>query len=107
MNKFEIIMTRDAIDDLNRIRDYYLLHFGVDSAKKVIQALQNRIKQLSDFPNSGSNPPSNWLSEHGYKMVISGKYAAIYHLYGAKVYVLAIVNTQQNYPKLFEKRVKP
>ena len=106
MHKFKIIMTRDAIDDLNNIRDYYLLHFTVESAEKVIKAIQKRIAQLSDFPNSGSNLPSDWLASHGYKMVISGKYAAIYHLYGNEVYIFAVVNTQQDYPKLFEKRME-
>lgn len=106
MHKFKIIMTRDAIDDLNNIRDYYLLHFTIESAEKVIKSIQGRIAQLSDFPNSGSNPPSDWLASHGYKMVISGKYAAIYHLYGDEIFIFAIVNTQQDYPKLFEKRME-
>ncbi|WP_314736936.1 type II toxin-antitoxin system RelE/ParE family toxin [Limosilactobacillus urinaemulieris] len=106
MVKFEIIMTQDAIEDLNNIRDYYLLHFSIESAEKVIKAIQKRIAQLADFPNSGSTPPSNWLASHAYKMVITGKYATIYHLYGSKVYIYAVVNTQQDYPKLFEQYPK-
>ncbi len=106
MHKYKIIMTRDAIDDLNDIRDYYLLHSTAESAKKVLGAIQHRIAQLADFPNSGSTPPSEWLAEHGYKMVISGNYAAIYHLYGTEVYIFAVINTQQDYPKLFERRVQ-
>lgn len=106
MHKFKIIMTRDAIDDLDNIRDYYLLHSTTRSAEKVIRAIQKRIAQLSDFPNLGSIPPSDWLTAHGYKMVISGKYAAIYRLYGDEVYILSVVNPQQDYSKLFEKRTE-
>lgn len=106
MPKYKIVMTRDAIDDLNDIRDYYLLHSTVESAQKVLMAIQHRIAQLVDFPNSGSTPPSEWLSEHGYKMVISGNYAAIYRLYGTEIYIFVVVNTQQDYPKLFERRVQ-
>lgn len=106
MHKFKIIMTRDAIDDLNNIRDYYLLHSTVRSAEKVIRVIQKRIAQLSAFPNSGSTPPSDWLAAHGYKMVISGKYAVIYRLYGDEVYIFSVVSTQQDYPKLFEKRIE-
>lgn len=52
----------------------------------ITRYIQHRIAQLADFPNSGSTPPSEWLAEHGYKMIISGNYAAIYHLYGTEVY---------------------
>lgn len=102
MHKFQIIMTQDAIDDMNDIRDYYLVHFNANSTEKMIDAIKKRIAQLADFPNSGANPPSDWLVAHGYKMVISGKYAAIYHLFETEVYIYAVVNTQTDYPKLFE-----
>lgn len=42
-------MTRDAIDDLNDIRDYYLLHSTAESAQKVLGAIQQRIAHWQIF----------------------------------------------------------
>lgn len=102
--KHEIKILPAAWEDLKRIEDYYILDFGVESALKVLDGILDAVERLADFPDSGSSTPDEWLNSHGYKMVISKEYVAIYKKIGDDIYVYHIANTQTEYTKLFYKQ---
>lgn len=71
------------------------------TATKVSDYILNTIERLEDFPDSGSITPDTWLSEQGYRMIISKKHIAIYRKVNDSVYIYHIADTQTEYTKLF------
>ena len=98
---YKVIFLQPAKNDLLEIAAYYNEVFGRESAKKVIASIKKAIMRLELFPDSGSVPPDRMLEKQGYRMVISGKFVAIYRQLGDIVYIYHICNTQTNYPLLF------
>lgn len=99
--KYKIEILPTAWEDLKQIEDYYLIQFGAETALKVSDHILDTIERLESFPDSGSLTPDKWLNEQGYRMVISGKYVAIFRQIDYIIYVYHIANTQTEYTKLF------
>ena len=99
--RYRVEILPAAWEDLKAIEDYYCIEFSVESAIKVSDSILDAIERLEEYPDSGSKIPDNWLNEQGYRMVISGKYAAIYKHIEDVVYVYHFANTQTEYTKLF------
>lgn len=99
--KYKIEILPTAWEDLKQIEDYYLIQFGAETALKVSDHILDTIERLESFPDSGSLTPDKWLNEQGYRMVISGKYVAIFRQIDSIIYVYHIANTQTEYTKLF------
>ena len=97
--KVEILPT--AWGDLKFIQDYYCVEFGVKSALKVNDQILDAIEKLEEYPDLGSLTPDKWLNEQGYRMIVSGKYVAIYKRINDTVFIYHIANTQTEYTKLF------
>ena len=98
--KYKIEILPTAWEDLKQIEDYYLIQFGAETALKVSDHILDTIERLESFPDSGSLTPDKWLNEQGYRMVISGKYVAIFRQIDSIIYVYHIANTQTEYTKL-------
>ena len=90
-----------AWEDLNRIEDWYLVKFGVETALKVSEHILDVIERLEKFPDSGSLLPDEWLNQQGYRMIVVQKHVAIYRKVDNIVYIYHIADTQTEYTKLF------
>ena len=99
--KYKIEILPSAWEDLKKIQDYYSIQFDVRTATKVSDSILKTIERLEDFPDSGSMTPDTWLSEQGYRMIISKKHIAIYRKVNDTVYIYHIADTQTEYTKLF------
>jgi len=104
MTEFSVHLTREAMDDIKQIRDYYAMEFSVKSAVKVVDAINSRLRQLSDYPFSGSKVPDKWFIARGYRMAISGNYLIMYRLVKNEVIIEGVINARKDYSKLFLER---
>ncbi|WP_281270250.1 type II toxin-antitoxin system RelE/ParE family toxin [Oceanobacillus arenosus] len=77
------------------------MQFDLQTATKASDHILNTIGRLEDFPDSGSMTPDTWLSELGYRMLISKKHVAIYRKVEDSIYIYHIADTQTEYTKLF------
>ncbi len=84
-----------------RIEDWYLVQFGVETALKISDHILNVTERLGEFPDSGSLTPDEWLNQQGYRMVICDKHVVIYKQTGTVVYIYHIADTRTDYTKLF------
>lgn len=98
---YQVEILPTAWEDLKRIEDWYLMHFGVETALQVSDSILDAIQRLETFPESGSLTPDEWLNHYGYRMIICKKHVAIYRQIGNKVYIYHIADTQTEYTKLF------
>ncbi len=99
--KCKIELTNAAWEDLKSIQEWYVLNFGKETALKVTLKIKNALNRLEDFPDSGSRVPDEWLDRQGYRMVITGRHAAVYKHVGNIVFVYRIVDTRRQYTLLF------
>jgi len=90
-----------AWDDLDKIENWYLKEFGVETALKVSSNLLSTIDRLEIFPDSGSLVPDEYLNALGYRMVICKKHVAIFKKEGEKIYVYHIADSKTDYTELF------
>lgn len=99
-HKVEILPT--AWEDLKRIQDHYTIESGPDAAIKLCERILKTIDRLSEYPDSGSATPEEWLNERGYRMLICGKHVAIYRKVGRSVYTYHIADTRTRNTRLFD-----
>ena len=102
MPKHEIELLAPAWFDLEAIAEYHLLVVGPRSARKITDKILNDLKRLESFPLSCPSVPYKELAEHGYRMLICGKYVCIYRFIGDIVLIYHIVAAASNYPALFK-----
>lgn len=102
MRAYRIEILQPAWDDLAEIADYYVLQFGIVSAKNVTDAILDSLEVLKEFPLSYHYVPDEQLKSEGYRKVISGKFVAIYRLIDDIIYVYHIAHMASDYPKLFQ-----
>jgi plasmid stabilization system protein ParE len=102
MPKYELALLAPAQRELEEIAMVHLALVGSDSARKITNQILDSLERLKRYPLSGSLPYDRWLKEAGYRLIISGKYIAIYRLIGDTVYVYHIAHGATDYPKLFK-----
>lgn len=101
--EYKINILPSAFEDLKVIQDYYIYNFNKDSAEKVTIAILKAINNLKTFPMMGTEIRiDDWIREKGYRMVISGDYAAIHRIIGEEIFVYNIVSTKKDYKVIFE-----
>ncbi|MFN7097554.1 MAG: type II toxin-antitoxin system RelE/ParE family toxin [Gammaproteobacteria bacterium] len=83
----KIIFTRQAINDLQRLRQFIEIH-NKKAAAKIAQRLRDAIKRLQDFPLLGI-AIKNELGLHLRELVVD-KYLVSYLVSDDKIYILQI-----------------
>jgi toxin ParE1/3/4 len=99
MKKVQVIWTDESINDLDVIYDF-IAEQSSKSAKKVIQSILSRTRQLEAFPQSGSPQETDIKARREYRYLVEGNYKIIYSLDDKVLYVEAVVDTRQNPAKL-------
>ena len=99
---FKLAILTPAQRELEEIARVYLELAGVDSARKITGQILDSLERLKTYPLSGSLPRDRMLREAGYRLVISGKYLAVYRLLGNSVFVYHIAHGASNYPTLIK-----
>jgi toxin ParE1/3/4 len=93
----ELIISPEAIKDLNYIADYFMVR-NVDAGERLFQQFNQRCQQLAAFPNSGRTyeslrPNLRGLSFQGYII--------FYRVTAEKLIILRMINGRQNLPEIF------
>ena len=99
---FKLAILTPAQRELEEIARIYLELAGVDSARKITGQILDSLERLKTYPLSGSLPRDRMLREAGYRLVISGKYLAVYRLVGNSVFVYHIAHGASDYPTLIQ-----
>ena len=102
MPTYKLKILTPAQRELEEIAQVYLELAGVDSARKITGQILDSLERLKTYPLSGSLPRDRWLREAGYRLLISGKYLAVYRLVGNSVFVYHIAHGASNYPTLIK-----
>jgi len=99
---YKLKILTPAQRELEEIAQVYLELAGVDSARKITGQILDSLERLKTYPLSGSLPRDRWLREAGYRLLISGKYLAVYRLVGDSVFVYHIAHGASDYPTLIK-----
>ena len=84
--------TETAINHLAAIREY-IAQDSPEYARRLIDRLTRRSKQIAAFPLSGRVVPEYEIEQ--VREVIEGSYRIIYHITTDQIDVLAIIHTSQ------------
>ncbi|WP_423062565.1 type II toxin-antitoxin system RelE/ParE family toxin [Candidiatus Paracoxiella cheracis] len=83
-----IIYSRNAVDDLDRLRQF-VAHHDTQAANKIANRLCDAINRLTEFPQMGKN-----VSLHGNDIslrdLVTGKYIIRYATIGKELHILRI-----------------
>ncbi len=102
----EVLLTDDAVRDLEEIDSYIRTHDSPQRADHVLNRLQETLNSVAEFPDRGSHP--NELLELGirdYREVFFKPYRIIYRVLGDEVYVYLIADGRRDMQTLLSRRL--
>lgn len=95
MKKVQVVWTDESFSDLESIYDF-LAEKSPGSAKKAVENILSRTRQLENFPESGSLQPVTSVLDREHRYLIEGHYKVVYHMSKTTLYVDTVVDTRQN-----------
>ena len=103
---YEVLLTGDALRDLEELDKYIAIHDGPAKANHLLNRIESVILKLAEFPERGNHPPE--LSSLGikeYREVFFKPYRIIYRVVEKKVYVYLVVDGHRDMQALLSKRL--
>ena len=103
---FRVLLTDDAVRDLEEIRDYLDARESPARADDVLDRIGEIFRGLSEHPHRGSYPGE--LLDIGireYREVFFKPYRIVYRVIGETVYVLVIADGRRDMRSLLERRL--
>jgi len=100
MDRFQIIYTTEALQDILEISDYYYDKVGELSAQRMLDTLQDHIDKLMQFPRMGEEHPDEYLKAMDFRKLVHENQIVIYRIDRANVVIERIVWASSNYPEL-------
>ncbi len=92
----EIIWTNPALEDLNDIAEYIALS-NLQSAKKLVAKIFDKVERLEAFPESGKKPIE--LTNLNYREVVVNPCRIFYKIDNDKVYILHVMRQERDLRK--------
>ncbi len=103
---FRVLLTEDALHDLEALDDYLRSREGPDRADHVLGRIESAIRGLDTFPERGNHPPElAALGIREYREVFFKPYRIIYRVMGKRVYVYLIADGRRNMQSLLARRL--
>ena len=102
----EVLLTDDAIDDLQDIADYLSTTKSADVASRVVGKIEEAYLELRELPNRGAIPHE--LSELGmrdFRQVFFKPYRIIYEVEEHRVVVYVIADGRRDMRTLLRRRL--
>lgn len=102
----EVLLTDDAIDDLQDIADYLSTTESADVASRVVGKIEEAYLKLGELPNRGAIPHE--LSELGmrdFRQVFFKPYRIIYEVEEDRVVVYVIADGRRDMRTLLRRRL--
>ena len=103
---YEVLLTGDALRDLEELDEYIAIHDGPAKADHVLNRIESVILKLAEFPERGNYPPE--LSSLGikeYREVFFKPYRIIYRVLEKKVYVYLVADGRREMQALLSRRL--
>jgi toxin ParE1/3/4 len=103
---FEVLLTRDALRDLEEIIDYIAEHDAAAKAKHVLDRISEALESLESFPDRGAHPRELLaLGIHEYRQIHFKPYRVVCRVAGPHVYVYLITDGRRNMQTLLARRL--
>ena len=78
-SKYTIHFTKVAMNDLDEIYQCITEElFAENTATDLLEGIENNVRKLKEFPNSGSRFVDEYLQFKGYRRIIVGSYIIFY-----------------------------
>lgn len=104
--RFEVLLTEDAVRDLEEIHGYISEHDTLANAAHVLDRLETVIANLATSPNRGSCPKEfQALGIREYRQVFFKPYRVVYRAAGKRVYVYLIADGRRDMQALLIRRL--
>ena len=101
MADFHLAFLPAAMDDLDRIAEYYLTMVGASAAERITDQILETLAHLERYPYLGASHPDPVLASMEYRRIISGEYVCVYKVIEHSVVIYRIVHGATDYPKYF------
>lgn len=106
MMRFEVLLTDDAVGDLEEIHTYIAGRDGSLKAAHVLDRLEEVIKTLERFPERGPHPKELLgLGIREYRQAFFKPYRVIYRIAGRQVYIYLIADGRRDMQTLLARRL--
>lgn len=89
--KYKIFISRNAQNDLERIF-FYIAADSINSAKKFVLELEEKIYSLDPFPEGFAYIPENTFFGTNYRHINHQKYRVIYKIEKDSVFILRVIH---------------
>jgi hypothetical protein len=83
------------LGDLEVVYDF-IAEKSLKAAKKIIEYILERTRQLETFPEPGSPQETKKVVTRSYRYLVEGNYKIIYSIEGKSLYIEAVVDTRQD-----------
>lgn len=101
-----VVLTQDALDDLDEIHAYIAAHDGIEQADRVLGHIRDVLSRLSAFPQRGEHPPELvTLGIREYRQVHYKTYRMVYQLRAKTAYVFLIADGRRDMQELLQRRL--
>lgn len=103
---FTVLLTKDAVQDLEDIDDHIPEHDSPQSANYVLSKIEEIMLNLADLPDRGAYPKElSALGIREYREVFFKPYRIIYRVLGDNVYVYIIADGRRDMHTLLTRRL--
>ena len=103
---FRVLLTEDALHDLEALYDHISSRDGPVKADHVLDHIEAAILKLSDVPERGNHPPElSSLGIKAYREIFFKPYRIIYRVTGKKVHVYLVADGRRDMQALLERRL--
>ena len=104
--RFKVLLTKDALRDLEELYDYIAFHDTPRRADYVLDKIEEAFSSLYDLPERGAYPKELLaLGIREYREIFYKPYRIIYRILKKKVYVLLIVDGRRDMQALLQRRL--
>jgi toxin ParE1/3/4 len=104
--RFKVLLTKDALRDLEELYDYIAFHDTPRKADYVLDKIEKTFSNLSVLPERGAYPKELLaLGIREYREIFFKPYRIIYRIMKKKVFVLLIVDGRRDMKSLLQRRL--
>lgn len=104
--RFEVLLTADAVRDLDEIVDWIARHDAPAKAGHVLDRIEATIEALEKFPERGTYPGELLaLGVRDYRETFFKPYRIVYRVAGRCVYVYLIADGRRDMQTLLTRRL--
>ena len=101
-----VLLTEDAVQDLEEIYEYIGQHDSRAAANRVLDRIEKAMASLADSPNQGHHPKELLsLGLREYRQVLSKPYRIIYRVSADAVFIYLIADGRRDLRTLLARRL--